>query len=38
MDNLNTHRVASLYETYPAAEAKSLRDKKRIGSIEQIKD
>jgi transposase len=30
MDNLNTHSVASLYETFPAEEAKRLRDKKDI--------
>jgi transposase len=27
MDNLNTHRVASLYEAFPPAEAKRLADK-----------
>jgi transposase len=27
MDNLNTHSVASVYETFPAEEAKRLRDK-----------
>jgi transposase len=30
MDNLNTHNVASLYETFPAEEAKRLRDKLEI--------
>jgi transposase len=30
MDNLNTHSVASLYETFPAEEAKRLRDKLEI--------
>jgi hypothetical protein len=29
MDNLNTHNIASLYETFPAEEASRLRDKKR---------
>jgi hypothetical protein len=29
MDNLNTHTIASLYETFPAEEARRLRDKKR---------
>jgi hypothetical protein len=27
MDNLNTHNIASLYETYPAEEAKRIKDK-----------
>jgi hypothetical protein len=27
MDNLNTHAIASLYETYPAQEVKRIRDK-----------
>jgi hypothetical protein len=26
-DNLNTHTIASLYETYPAQEAKRIKDK-----------
>jgi transposase len=30
MDNLNTHSPASLYETFPAEEAKRLRDKLEI--------
>jgi transposase len=30
MDNLNTHSVTSLYETFPAEEAKRLRDKLEI--------
>jgi hypothetical protein len=30
MDNLNTHSIASLYETFPAEEAKRLRDKLEI--------
>jgi transposase len=30
MDNLNTHSIASLYETYPAEEARRLRDKLEI--------
>jgi transposase len=30
MDNLNTHSAASLYETFPAEEAKRLRDKLEI--------
>jgi transposase len=30
MDNLNTHSVASLYETFPAEEARRLRDKLEI--------
>jgi hypothetical protein len=30
MDNLNTHTVASLYETFPAEEARRLRDKLEI--------
>jgi hypothetical protein len=30
MDNLNTHSVASLYETFPTEEAKRLRDKLEI--------
>jgi hypothetical protein len=30
MDNLNTHSVASLYERYPAEEAKRLRDRLEI--------
>jgi transposase len=30
MDNLNTHNVASLYETFPAEEARRLRDKLEI--------
>jgi transposase len=30
MDNLNTHSAASLYERYPAEEAKRLRDKPGI--------
>jgi transposase len=30
MDNLNTHNIASLYETFPAEEAKRLRDKLEI--------
>jgi hypothetical protein len=29
MDNLNTHNIASLYETFSAEEARRLRDKKR---------
>ncbi|MDR0638448.1 MAG: transposase [Spirochaetaceae bacterium] len=29
MDNLNTHNIASLYETFPADEARRLRNKKR---------
>jgi hypothetical protein len=32
MDNLNTHSIASLYETFPAEEAKRLRDKLEIHS------
>jgi hypothetical protein len=27
MDNLNTHNIASLYETYPAEEAKRIKDR-----------
>jgi hypothetical protein len=27
MDNLNTHTIASLYETYPAEEAKRIKDR-----------
>jgi hypothetical protein len=27
MDNLNTHNIASLYETYPAEEAKGIKDR-----------
>jgi transposase len=27
MDNLNTHTIASLYETYPAEEAKGIKDR-----------
>jgi transposase len=30
MDNLNTHSVASLYETFPAEEAKRLKDRLEI--------
>jgi transposase len=30
MDNLNTHSIASLYETFPAEEAKRLKDKLEI--------
>jgi hypothetical protein len=30
MSNLNTHSVASLYETFPVEEAKRLRDKLEI--------
>jgi transposase len=30
MDNLNTHSIASLYETYPAEEAKRIKDKVEI--------
>jgi transposase len=30
MDNLNTHSIASLYETFPAEEAGRLRDKLEI--------
>jgi transposase len=30
MDNLNTHSIASLYETFPAEEAKRLWDKLEI--------
>jgi hypothetical protein len=30
MDNLNTRSIASLYETFPAEEAKRLRDKLEI--------
>jgi transposase len=30
MDNLNTHNIASLYETYPAEEAKRIKDKLEI--------
>ena len=30
MDNLNTHGIASLYETFPADEARRLRDKLEI--------
>jgi transposase len=30
MDNLNTHSIASLYETFPAEEARRLRDKLEI--------
>ena len=30
MDNLNTHSIASLYETYPAEEAKRIKDKLEI--------
>jgi hypothetical protein len=32
MDHLNTHSIASLYETFPAEEAKRLRDKLEIHS------
>ncbi|MDR1903103.1 MAG: transposase [Treponema sp.] len=27
MDNLNTHTITSLYETYPTGEAKRIKDK-----------
>jgi hypothetical protein len=30
MDNLNTHSIASTYETYPAEEAKRVKDKREI--------
>ena len=30
MDNLNTHTIGSLYATFPAEEARSLRDKLEI--------
>ncbi len=30
MDNLNTHKVASLYEAFPAAEARRLIEKLEI--------
>jgi transposase len=30
MDNLNTHGIASLYETFPADEAKQIKDKLEI--------
>jgi hypothetical protein len=30
MDNLNTHRIAALYETFPPDEAKRIKDKPEI--------
>ena len=36
MDNLNTHSPASLYETFPPAEAKRLADKLEIHHLSLI--